>query len=280
MLERREFYWNSRTAAAIAVAFVVLIGGAGILASLTTPERTPGATAAEPILHISESDEGPSASATRSMLGRMIDIEQVPTSHFKEAGIGLAAAERGPLPISAQVPVPTTIGLGIARPLEAARGDVARDGSAAENDAVGDGGDTSGALPPRVPRPRPDHIGPAPEGVLAYASAADQVDRAAKAVASKGKARLIAEVPKPGAARVVSSVNMRASADSKARAVKGLAAGSLVIVIECKSWCEIVADSKRGFVLRSFLTTTGAATNPAGSNRPHDGGGSTNGNPV
>ena len=298
MLERREFYWNSRTAAAIAVAFVALIGGAGTLESLTTPERTAGATATEPILHTRESDEGPSASAMWSIVGRMIDIEQVPTSHLKEAGVGPAAAGREPLPISVQVPVPTTIdlrptrdegdggdtgsaaldsiGLGIARPPEAARGDVARDGSVAETDAVGDGGDTSGALPPRVPRPRPDHIGPAPEGVLAYASAADQVDRAAKAVASKGKARLIAEVPKLGAARVVSSVNMRASADSKARAVKGLAAGSLVTVIECKSWCEIVAAGKRGFVLRSFLTTTGAATNPAGSDRPHEGVGSTN----
>jgi len=226
-----------------------------------------------------------------SIVGRMIDIEQVPTSHLKEAGVGLAAAGREPLPISSKAPVPTrdegdggdavsaaidSSGLGIAPPPEAARGDVARDGSAAENDAAGDGGDTSGALPPRVPRPRPDHIGPAPEGVLAYASAADQADRAAKAVASKGKAKLIAEVPKPGAARVVSPVSMRASADSKARAVKGLAAGSLVTVIECKSWCEIVAAGKRGFVLRSFLTTTGAATNPAGSDRPHEGVGSTN----
>jgi hypothetical protein len=175
MLERREFYWNSGTAAAIAVAFVALIGGAGTLESLTTPERTPGATATEPILHTRESDEGPSASAMWSIVGRMIDIEQVPTSRLKEAGVGLAAAERGPLPISSKAPVPTkdegdggdalsaaidSIGLGIARPPEAARGDVARDGSAAENDAVGDGGDTSGALPPRVPRPRPDWAKP------------------------------------------------------------------------------------------------------------------------
>jgi hypothetical protein len=291
MPEAREFYWNSRTAAAIAVAFVALIGGAGTLESLTTPKRTPGVAAAEP-MYTRASDRGPSASAMRSVLGRVVGVEQVPISDGKvrltmEAGVGLAAAEREPLPTSAQMSVPTSIdlrpirdegdggdavsaaldasGLGIAPPPESAPGDVAGDGSAAATDAVGDGGDTSGALQPRLPRPRPDHIRPAPEGELAYASAADQVDRAVKAVAGKGKAKLKAEVPKAGAARVVSSVNMRASADSNARAVKGLAAGSLVTVIECKSWCEIVADGKRGFVLRSVLTTTGATTKPAGS---------------
>jgi hypothetical protein len=306
MPEAREFYWNSGTAAAIAVAFVGLIGGAGTLESLTTPKPTPGVAAAEPI-HTRASDQGPSASARRSVLGRVVGVEQVPISDGKvrltmEAGVGLAAAEREPLPTSAQMSVPTSIelrpirdegdgrdavsaaidggDLGIAPPPEAAPGDVAGDGSAAATDVVGDSGDTSGALPPRLPRPRPDHIGPAPEGVLAYASAADQVDRAVKADGGQRKAKLIAEVPKAGAARVVSSVNMRASADGNARAVKGLAAGSLVTVKECKSWCEIVADGKRGFVLRSVLTTTGAATKPANSDRSHDGGGSTNGNPY
>ena len=52
-------------------------------------------------------------------------------------------------------------------------------------------------------------------------------------------------------------VNMRASADSRAATVKVLQAGSIVTVVQCKFWCEIVADGKRGFVYKSFVKASG-----------------------
>ena len=124
-------------------------------------------------------------------------------------------------------------------------------------DVTAAGGDSPAASPPPTPTPRPDHGG-LPESGLGYAPAAGPVDRGAKAIASKGFDKPPATALKPAAARVVSSVNMRAGADNKAPIVTALPAGSRVTIVRCKFWCEIVADGKRGFVFKSFLMTTGA----------------------
>ena len=94
--------------------------------------------------------------------------------------------------------------------------------------------------------------------MLAYAPTTDPVDHGAKAFASRGEVKAAAKAPKSGAARVVSWVNMRVSADNAAATVKVLPAGSVVTVVQCSYWCEIVADGKRGFVFKNFLKSTGA----------------------
>ena len=67
-------YWSSRTAATV-IALVALLAGVGTLESLTTPSAR--RAAAEPI-HSSASDDGRTASA--SLVGRTIGVEEVPTS--------------------------------------------------------------------------------------------------------------------------------------------------------------------------------------------------------
>ena len=69
-----EFYWSSRTAATV-IALVALLAAVGTLGSLTTPSAR--RAAAEPI-HSSASDDGQTASA--SLVGRTIGVEEVPTS--------------------------------------------------------------------------------------------------------------------------------------------------------------------------------------------------------
>jgi uncharacterized protein YraI len=59
-----------------------------------------------------------------------------------------------------------------------------------------------------------------------------------------------------GSARVTSWVNMRTTPDNKSVTVKVLQAGSIVTVVQCKFWCEIVADGKHGFVYKRFLAAS------------------------
>ena len=201
-----------------------------------------------------------------------------------DAGNGLAPAEGTPLPGSAKViPLPQPVqdgdGLrptrdaapdgnlgatetgGAAPPAEAApgAGEAASDEPVTDGqDVTADGADVAAGPAPRAPMPRPEHDGAAAAGALAYAPTADPVDRGAKAFAGKGDDKTAAKAPKAGSARIVSWVNMRASADNKAATVKVLPAGSVVTVVQCSYWCEIVADGKRGFVYKRFLQSTGA----------------------
>jgi hypothetical protein len=69
-----EFYWSSWTAATL-IALVALLAAVGTLGSLTTPSAR--RANAEPI-HSSASDDGQTASA--SLVGRTIGVEEVPTS--------------------------------------------------------------------------------------------------------------------------------------------------------------------------------------------------------
>ena len=144
--------------------------------------------------------------------------------------------------------------------------------AAARPGAAGSDGAGSGeTMPPlRVPTPRPDAGVPVVEASLAYAPAADPVDLAAKVMVAKAKYKPAAKSPKPGPARIVSWanwVNMRASADNQSESVMTLSAGSLVSVLKCASWCEIVADGKRGFVLKSLLSGTGIGATPTAADR-------------
>jgi hypothetical protein len=185
---------------------------------------------------------------------------------------GLAPAEGEPLRSSAKViPLPQSEATGVDHTGEmASRGVIATPPGGAALSGVGvdepladpvdvtaAGGDSPAASPPPTPTPRPDHGG-LPESGLGYVPAAGPVDRGAKTIASNGFDKPPATALKLAAARVVSSVNMRAGADNKAPIVTALQAGTRVTIVKCKFWCEIVADGKRGFVFKSFLMTTGA----------------------
>lgn len=61
--------------------------------------------------------------------------------------------------------------------------------------------------------------------------------------------------PAPGLARVTSAVKLRGNPDNGAPTVGLLKAGEQVQVVQCKGWCEVVVDGKRGFVFKKFLAS-------------------------
>lgn len=73
----------------------------------------------------------------------------------------------------------------------------------------------------------------APEAVVATAPAADELARST--------------------ARITSGVRLRGNPDNDAPVLALLRPGTSVEIINCKGWCEVVADGKRGFVYKRFL---------------------------
>jgi hypothetical protein len=57
-----------------------------------------------------------------------------------------------------------------------------------------------------------------------------------------------------GAMKVRSAVNMRAEPDNGAGVVGVIPEGRRVDVIECKIWCRVAFEGKRGWVFKSFLS--------------------------
>ena len=298
--------WSGKVAV-VAMVLAVAIGG---LVTVVTMESSPaqpapGVAAAAPI-PARASDNELSAAAMRPSMGKMIIAARGSASGIgvilaEGASIGLAPAERAPS--SAKViPLPQPAAASVDLPTRDARSGGDIDGAAIDSrgasaappvpsrvaidrpltdhvDVTTGGGDSLAEPPLPTPTPRPNHGAAPPKGVLAYAPAAVSADRGAKAIASKGY-KPPAITLKPAEARVVSSVNMRASADNKAPIVTALPAGSRVTIVKCKSWCEIVADGKRGFVLQSFLETTARVAKPAVGDHRRDAGGSASGNPY
>jgi hypothetical protein len=155
--------------------------------------------------------------------------------------------------------------------------------AATPDEPAADAGGNADAAMPRAPSPRPDRGGSLLKGALAYAPAAEPIDRAAKAIVAKGKYKPVVKGPQPGPARVVAWVkwvNLRASADNKADAVATLAAGSEVNIVKCSSWCEIDAEGKRGFILRSLLSAPAAGAKPVAADRVRKTAGPVFGNPY
>ena len=299
--------WSGKVAV-VAMVFAVAIGGVVTVVTMESSpaQPAPGVAAADPI-PARASDNELSAAAMRPSMGKMITAARGSASGIgvilaEDASIGLAPAERAPS--SAKViplPQPAAASVDLLPTRDAGSGgDI--DGAAIDSrgasvappvpsrvaidqpltdpvDVTAGGGDSLAEPPLPAPTPRPNHGAAPPKSVLAYAPAAVSADRGAKAIATKGyKPPAIAL--KPAAARVVSSVNMRASADNKAPIVTALPAGSRVTIVKCKSWCEIVADGKRGFVLQSFLETTARVAKPAVGDRRRDAGASALGNPY
>jgi hypothetical protein len=93
---------------------------------------------------------------------------------------------------------------------------------------------------------------------LAFAPPAEADDPVASAMELNGASgappkRLPQRVASAGDARVTMDVNLRASADNGARMIKVLPKGSVVQVVECTFWCEVVSGGQHGFVYRRFI---------------------------
>ena len=88
---------------------------------------------------------------------------------------------------------------------------------------------------------------------LPEAAAPDAVAPAASPAPAAKKVALAAGSPAPGMATITSGVRMRGNPDNGAPTVAMLKAGAQVEVVQCKGWCEVVADGKRGFVFKRFL---------------------------
>jgi hypothetical protein len=278
---RRPRLDNWTAKAAVGLVLIALIGGAGAVVML---ESFP-ASESEP----AKPGEAGGLIARKAATTRNLTVaartpaSNVEVIHADDAGDGLAPAEGSPLPGSAKIiPLPQAVpavrdpslrrtrdaasgvvdvGVPAAGDRKGAAAAVPGDGAPAADagDPQADGGDGPAVPPPRSPKERPDRDAASAAGALAYAPASEPIDHGAKALASKGgsKDAKAAAGPDAGAAQVTSWVNMRASADNKAATVKVLQAGSVVTIVECKFWCEIVADGKRGFVYKHFLKPTG-----------------------
>jgi hypothetical protein len=285
--------WTAK--AAVAFVLVGLIGGAGAVVtfeSLTPAEPGPSVAAADRLppdgAPAADAAAGQNPPASNLTVAAGVPDPGVEVVRADDAGNGLAPADGVPLPSSAKmIPLPQPVQTGArlrptkepasargagsldatetsdaeaappadtgAGATEAASGEPASEG----RDVTADGGDVPAGPAPRAPTPRPEHDGAAAAGALAYAPTADPIDRGAKAFADKGEDKTAAKAPLAGSARVVSWVNMRASADNNAATVKVLPTGSLVTVVQCSYWCEIVADGKRGFIFKKFLKSAG-----------------------
>ncbi|GLK82572.1 SH3 domain-containing protein [Ancylobacter defluvii] len=120
--------------------------------------------------------------------------------------------------------------------------------------------------------PEPSSLAAAPEAKLprqaplpppAPPRRAAVVAAVAPAPASAGQADAVADATDPapadagaeptGGATIRSPVTMRTGPNKGAAAMQTLKSGQQVELVACDSWCEIVADGKRGFVYKSFL---------------------------
>ncbi|MFI5408483.1 SH3 domain-containing protein [Kaistia sp. UC242_56] len=80
-------------------------------------------------------------------------------------------------------------------------------------------------------------------------------DSAAPSAAAAPAKSVAAGSPTPGPARITSGVKLRGNPDNGAPTVGLLKTGDRVQVVQCKGWCEVVVDGKRGFVFKKFLAS-------------------------
>ncbi|MBS7536276.1 hypothetical protein KHC28_21735 [Ancylobacter sonchi] len=102
------------------------------------------------------------------------------------------------------------------------------------------------ALPRQAPLP-PRRAVVAAVSAPAAAAQADEVAGAANASETSG-------AEPTGGATIRSPVTMRTGPNKGASAMQTLRSGQQVELVACDSWCEIVADGKRGFVYKSFVS--------------------------
>ena len=107
-------------------------------------------------------------------------------------------------------------------------------------------------LPRQAPLPPP--APPRRAAVVAAVAPAPASARQADAVAdATDPAPADAGAEPTGGATIRSPVTMRTGPNKGAAAMQTLKSGQQVELVACDSWCEIVADGKRGFIYKSFL---------------------------
>ncbi|MBS7546046.1 SH3 domain-containing protein [Ancylobacter oerskovii] len=103
----------------------------------------------------------------------------------------------------------------------------------------------SAAPSPAAPKPAP---AAKPAAVQTAAAPAAQVE------ADGETADATTGADPTGAATIRSPVTMRTGPNKGAAAMQTLKSGQQVELVSCSSWCEVVADGKRGFVYKSFVS--------------------------
>ena len=274
--------WRGKAAAALVL--IALIGGAAgvvTLESLSVPEPDSSMAAVDRSFSGTASDTTKLRPTKRPTGAGKVPADGVEIVSADDAGNGLAPSEGSPLPRSAKViPLPQAVVRAGDRGLRPTRdaagvddpalvgapkavavappdngGSLTRTGSRSGDGASAAAGgvtvDAGGAAAGRDSAPA--------DGVLAYAPAPELIDRGAKALAKKGDHKTAAKAGSDlssGSVRVTAWVNMRASADNNAATIKVLQAGSIVTVVQCKFWCEIVSEGKHGYVYKRFLASS------------------------
>ncbi|MCB4770285.1 SH3 domain-containing protein [Ancylobacter sp. Lp-2] len=107
-------------------------------------------------------------------------------------------------------------------------------------------------LPRRAPLPPP--APPRRVAALAPAAAAPAVAVQADEVADAAVSSETSGAAPTGGATIRSPVTMRTAPNKGAAAMQTLKSGQQVELVACGSWCEIVADGKRGFIYKTFLS--------------------------
>lgn len=71
-------------------------------------------------------------------------------------------------------------------------------------------------------------------------------------------------------ARIRTAVNLRSSPSNRGRVLKVVPANSSVGVVDCDSWCEIIAGGTRGYVFKSFVNGSGSSAAKRVSAKPQE----------
>lgn len=123
-------------------------------------------------------------------------------------------------------------------------------------------------LPEPAPRAR-DAVPPAAESVApAEDDTAKETEDATEAAppevqqpgadAEEPEAEIGSQAAVQRRGRIRTAVNLRTGPNNRSRVLKVVPTGASVGVVDCDSWCEIVADGTRGFIYKSYLAGGGS----------------------
>jgi hypothetical protein len=137
---------------------------------------------------------------------------------------------------------------------------------------------SAASKPAAAPKFPGEKTAPPAPAVLAYAGGDDTAQREIDAPADATQTAAIATVPLPASApapeprkpgeelaakeepaeggregRVTKHVNMRSGPNDESKVVAVVPAKASVSVLDCKSWCEVVFDGKKGWIYKRFI---------------------------
>lgn len=245
---------------AIATSVVILGGGLGITLHLLGSDRAPepsrpasigaapaGTTAAaaspSTVITTPAAASGTEPAPTGSAAGGASETSARQASALPAALPSDSPAEAGPAvaaPSATDAPTPTADDFrrpAFLEPMRSGDPSAVADAAAPED---GSGEPDDSAAPPAADTPVP----PSGHRPARTASASAGTDEAVSAASASAEGTT---------ARLTMAVTFRSAAQRGASALGTLAAGTEVKVVSCKSWCEIIADGKRGFVFNNAV---------------------------